>query len=68
MPGEPQKNLQNLICLNIHPANLIRLAYSKINYPPICWRGHVISANTISFGEGDALQEILNVLPVRQDT
>ncbi len=29
MPGEPPKNPQILSCLNIHPANLFRLAYSR---------------------------------------
>jgi hypothetical protein len=49
MPGEPpppkKKNLRSHSWLKIHPANLIRLAY---------WRRHVISANTIGFGEGEA--------------
>jgi hypothetical protein len=29
MPGEPPKNPQILSCLNIYPANLFRLAYSR---------------------------------------
>jgi hypothetical protein len=58
MPGEPPKNVQNDIWLKIHPANLIRLAY---------WRRRIISANTIGFGEGVALQKICIALSVRQD-
>jgi hypothetical protein len=38
--------------------NLIRLAY---------WPRGVFSANTIGFGEGEALQKIFNALPIRQD-
>ncbi len=29
MPGEPPKNLLTLNCSSIHPANLIRLSYSR---------------------------------------
>jgi hypothetical protein len=29
MPVEPLKNSQNLNCLKIHPANSIRLAYTR---------------------------------------
>jgi hypothetical protein len=44
--------------LKIHPASLIRLAY---------WRRRFISANTIGFGEGEALQKFCYALPIRQD-
>jgi hypothetical protein len=35
--------------------------------PQVYWRGHVISANTIGVGEGEALQKIHNPLPIPQD-
>jgi hypothetical protein len=54
----PQKNPQNHNWLKIYPAKLIRLAY---------WRRHIISANTIGFGEGEALQKMCNALPIHQD-
>jgi hypothetical protein len=54
----PPKNPQNHNWWKIHPANLIRLAY---------WRRRVISANTIGFGEGEALQRICNASPIRHD-
>jgi hypothetical protein len=44
--------------LKIDTARLIRLAY---------WRRRVISANTIGFGEGEALQKICTALPILQD-
>jgi hypothetical protein len=34
---------------------------------PICWRRHVISANTIGVGEEEALQKNHNALPILQD-
>jgi hypothetical protein len=34
--------------------------------PPIFWLRHVISANTIGFGEGEALQKLHNALPFPQ--
>jgi hypothetical protein len=34
---------------------------------PIYWDRHVISANTIGFGEGEALQQIRNALPIPPD-
>jgi hypothetical protein len=37
---------------------LIRLAY---------WRRLIISANTIGFGEGEALQKIFSALPIPQE-
>jgi hypothetical protein len=49
MPGEPQKNPQNNNWLKIH--------HEKLN-PLIYWRRCVISANTIGFGEVEALQTI----------
>jgi hypothetical protein len=54
----PPKNPKNHDWLKIHPAILIRLAY---------WSQRVISANTISFGEGEALRKIHSALPIRQD-
>jgi hypothetical protein len=53
-----KKNPQNHNWLKIHPANLIRLPY---------WRRRVISANTIGFGEVEALQKICNASPFRHD-
>jgi hypothetical protein len=47
-----------------HPANLIRLI---ITFTPIYWRRHFISANTIGFGDREALPKIRNALPIRQD-
>jgi hypothetical protein len=35
--------------------------------PPIYWRRHIISANTIGFGEREAMQKIRNALPIPQD-
>ena len=63
MPGEPPKNPQILSCLNIHPANLFRLAYSRNK---LWFRQYIISANTIGFREGEILQKIHNVLPICQ--
>jgi hypothetical protein len=45
MPGDTKKSAKSQLVEN--PSNLIRLAY---------WRRRVISANTIGFGEGEALQ------------
>jgi hypothetical protein len=44
--------------LKIHPERLICLAY---------WHMRVFSANTIGFGEGEALKKIRNALLFRQD-
>jgi hypothetical protein len=52
----PKKSAKSQMVEN--SSNLIRLAY---------WRRRVISANTIGFGEGEALQKIRNALPIRQD-
>jgi hypothetical protein len=55
---DPPKNPKNHKWLEIHPAILIRLAY---------WRRRVISVITIGFGEGEAIQKICNISPIRQD-
>jgi hypothetical protein len=52
----PKKSAKSQLVEN--SSNLIRLAY---------WRKRIISANTIGFGEGEALQKIRNALPIRQD-
>jgi len=52
----PKKSAKSQLVEN--SSYLIRLAY---------WRRRVISANTIGFGEGEALQKIRNALPIRQD-
>ncbi len=51
MPGEPPK---------IH-----NLKYTMV--PLVYGRRHIISANTIGFGEREALQKIYNDLPIPQD-
>ncbi len=58
MPGEFPKKSTKSQWLKIHPANLIRLGN---------WRRCVISANTVGFGKGEALQQIRNALPIHQD-
>jgi hypothetical protein len=37
-------------------------------FPPIYWRRHVISTHTTGFEEGETLQKIPDVLPIRQDS
>ncbi len=36
-------------------------------FTPLYWHRRVISANTIDFGEGEALQTLCNAFPIRQD-
>jgi hypothetical protein len=58
VPGEPPPNKKksaNLSCLNLHPANLIRLAYSEINYG---------SANGKADGRGEMVKKLQDNSPI----
>jgi hypothetical protein len=36
-------------------------------FTPLHWRRRFISANTIGFRKGEALQKLCNTFPIRQD-